>query len=253
MTQKVMGVEQRITLDTVEVRQGGPVGVRAAGGDQGADQVTTVSYAAALIVSRGSGPQSSRPRSTRRLRRSTPCGRSSATRTSIRRSTAPTWDRVGTELRPKAIAATNAGRVSRRAVATCSAASACRISRSSRRRPMRRADHVDLSGQPGFDARLRRSPTRRHRPSIPSGGAAAAGVHAGMDRAVDRRHAGRRRCSTDQLGMPPRLAQLEAWRLAVHAAARAVESHGGDHVHRRHRRGRRNESRSRAGPNAASR
>ena len=163
----------------------------------------------------------SRPKPTRRGRRSTRSGRSSRTAISIPRST---WRNGIASAR---ICVPRPSRRKHRASfapcsPTCSAASASRTSPSFPRRPTAPATTSISSGQPGFDVRL--IDRQLVVSSVdPDGGAAAAGVHAGMDRAEHRRQRRSRACwRASPSATPPRLAQVQAWRLAVHAAARPV-------------------------------
>ena len=123
------------------------------------------------------------------------------------------WDQVGAELRPKAIEAKTPGEF--RAVL---ADMLGRLGLSHfgviASTPDSPGDHVNLNGQPGFDVRLI---DRQLVVSFvdPEGGAAAAGVHAGwIVQSI-----GGTAVSTLLAGIPdatpPRLAQVQAWRLAI--------------------------------------
>ena len=205
--------------DLRRVRQGRTVRVRTAAGDQGPDQVKRAgTVVLALLI--GSAALAAET-FTRRPRPSTPSWKivaRHALRSRVRRRD------VGSRRHRTASQGCSghlAGRVARRACATCSAGSDCRISRSYPRRRIGPGDHVNLSGQPGFDVRL------IGRQLVvttvdPDGGAAAAGVHPGwMVQSI-----GGTPVATLLAGIaestPPRLAQLEAWRLARAAPARPV-------------------------------
>jgi carboxyl-terminal processing protease len=124
-----------------------------------------------------------------------------------------TWDRVGTELRPKAIAATTPGElrgILRDMLGRLGLSHFAVLPAT----PDRPGEHVNLSAQPGFDVRL------MGRQLVvtavdPDGGAAAAGVRPGWivqsigGTPVTTLLAG----IAD--GTPPRIAQIEAWRLIV--------------------------------------
>jgi carboxyl-terminal processing protease len=123
------------------------------------------------------------------------------------------WDRVSTELRPKAIAAATTGElrgVLRDMLGRLGLSHFAVIPAT----PDSPSQHLDLGAEPGFDIRL---VDRQLMVSSvdPDGGAAAAGVHAGwIVQAI-----GGTPVSTVLAGvtgeMPPRLAQVEAWRAAV--------------------------------------
>ena len=123
------------------------------------------------------------------------------------------WDRVGTELRPKAIAATTAGElrgVLRDMLARLGLSHFAVIPAT----PDSPTDHVDLAAEPGFDTRL--IDGQLVVTSIePDGGAAATGVHTGwiVDAIGGTPVAGPLAKVTE--GAAPRIAQLEAWRFAV--------------------------------------
>jgi carboxyl-terminal processing protease len=123
------------------------------------------------------------------------------------------WDRVNAELRPRAIAATTPGElrgVLREMLGRLNLSHFAVIPAT----PDAPNDHVDLSAEPGFDTRL-----VNHSLLVssvePDGGAMAAGVHAGwIVQAIDGTPAAKLlEPVTD--AMPPRLAQVEAWRIAV--------------------------------------
>jgi carboxyl-terminal processing protease len=124
-----------------------------------------------------------------------------------------TWDRVGTELRPKAIAATTPGElrgVLRDMLGRLGLSHFAVLPAT----PDRPGEHVNLSAQPGFDVRL------MGRQLVvtavdPDGGAAAAGVRPGwIVQSI-----GGTPVTTLLAGIadstPPRIAQIEAWRLTV--------------------------------------
>jgi carboxyl-terminal processing protease len=123
------------------------------------------------------------------------------------------WDRVGKELRPKAVAAATPGelRATLRDLLGRLGLSHFAVIPSTPDAP---SDHVDISAEPGFDTRL-----IDHQLVVssvdPDGGAAAAGVQPGwIVESIDGTPAA---TVLDRVkdGMPPRLAQLEAWRAAV--------------------------------------
>jgi carboxyl-terminal processing protease len=123
------------------------------------------------------------------------------------------WDRVGAELRPKAIEARTPGEF-RAVLADMLGRLGLSHFAVIPSTPDNPGDHVNLSGEPGFDVRL--IDGQLVVSSVdPEGGAAAAGVHAGWivqsigGTPVSALLAG----ITDRT--PPRLAQLQAWRLAV--------------------------------------
>ena len=124
-----------------------------------------------------------------------------------------TWDRVGTELRPKAIAATTPGElrgILRDMLGRLGLSHFAVLPAT----PDRPGEHVNLSAQPGFDVRL------MGRQLVvttvdPDGGAAAAGVRPGwIVQSI-----GGTPVTTLLAGIadstPPRIAQIEAWRLTV--------------------------------------
>ena len=123
------------------------------------------------------------------------------------------WDRVASELRPKAIAATTPGElraVLREMLGRLGLSHFAVIPAT----PDAPNDHVDLSAQPGFDTRL--IDRQLVVSSVdPDGGAAAAGVHAGwIVTAIDGTPAAKLLAPVTD-AMPPRIAQVEAWRAAV--------------------------------------
>lgn len=123
------------------------------------------------------------------------------------------WDRVGTELRPRAIAAATPGElrgVLRDMLGRLGLSHFAVIPAS----PDSPADHVDLGSEPGFDTRL--VDGQLVVTSIePDGGAAAAGVHTGwiVDAIGGTPVATPLEKVTESAA--PRIAQLEAWRFAV--------------------------------------
>jgi carboxyl-terminal processing protease len=124
-----------------------------------------------------------------------------------------TWDRVSTELRPKAIAATTPGefRGVLREMLGRLGLSHFAVIPATADNP---GDRANLSGQPGFDVRL--IDRQLVVSSVDSdGGAAAAGVRPGwIVQSI-----GGTTVATLLAGIadstPPRIAQLEAWRLTV--------------------------------------
>ena len=123
------------------------------------------------------------------------------------------WDRARTELRPKAIAATTPGElraVLRDMLGRLGLSHFAVIPAT----PDTPTDHVDLSAEPGFDTRL--IDRQLVVSSIEAdGGAAAAGVHTGwIVESIDGTPASRLLQAIGD-AMPARLAQVEAWRLAV--------------------------------------
>lgn len=123
------------------------------------------------------------------------------------------WDLVGRELRPKAVAAPTPGEF-RAVLADMLGRLGLSHFAVIPGSPDGPSDHTDLSGQPGFDVRL------VDRQLVvttvdPDGGAAAAGVHPGW--IVER--VGDTQVSTLLARIaenaPERIAQLEAWRLAL--------------------------------------
>jgi carboxyl-terminal processing protease len=123
------------------------------------------------------------------------------------------WDRVSTELRPRAIAAATQGElraVLRDMLGRLGLSHFAVISAT----PDAPTDHTDLAAEPGFDVRL-----IEHQLVVSSveedGGASAAGVHSGwVVESIDGTPAATLlEPVTDAI--PPRMAQVEAWRLAV--------------------------------------
>jgi carboxyl-terminal processing protease len=123
------------------------------------------------------------------------------------------WDRVNKELRPKAVAASTPGElraVLRDMLGRLGLSHFAVIPAS----PDAPTDHQDLSAEPGLDTRL-----VDHQLVVssiePGGGAAAAGVHSGwIVESIDGTPAAKLlEPVTD--AMPPRIAQVEAWRSAV--------------------------------------
>jgi carboxyl-terminal processing protease len=123
------------------------------------------------------------------------------------------WDRVGAELRPKAIAASTPGElrgVLRDMLSRLGLSHFAVIPAT----PDSPADRVDLGAEPGFDTRL--IDGQLVVTAIePDGGAAAAGVHTGwiVDAIGGTPVAGALEKVTESAA--PRIAQLEAWRFAV--------------------------------------
>ena len=122
------------------------------------------------------------------------------------------WDRVGTELRPKAIAATTAGElrgVLRDMLGRLGLSHVAVIPAT----PDSPTDRVDLGAEPGFDTRL--IDGQLVVTSIePDGGAPATGVHTGwiVEAIGGTPVAGPLAKVTE--GAAPRIAQREAWRFA---------------------------------------
>ena len=123
------------------------------------------------------------------------------------------WEQARSELRPKALAAKNAGElraVLRDLLARLGLSHFAIIPSS----PDAPGDHTDLSGQPGFDVRL----VDRHIVVFKvddDGGAAAAGVHAGWILSKIDGTAVDSLLKDIQEGTPDNIAQLQAWRLAT--------------------------------------
>jgi carboxyl-terminal processing protease len=123
------------------------------------------------------------------------------------------WERLGAELRPKAIDAKTAGEF-RAVLADLLGRLGLSHFAVIPSTPDSPADHGNISGQPGFDVRL--IDRQLVVTSVdPDGGAAAAGVQPGwIVRSI-----GGTEVSTLLAAIPdstpPRLAQLQAWRLAV--------------------------------------
>lgn len=123
------------------------------------------------------------------------------------------WDRAGSELRPKAIAATTPGElrgVLREMLGRLGLSHFAVIPAT----PDAPNDHVDLSAQPGFDTRL--IDRQLVVSSVdPDGGAAAAGVRPGwIVTAIEGTPAAALLAPITD-AMPPRIAEVEAWRAAV--------------------------------------
>ena len=123
------------------------------------------------------------------------------------------WERVGADLRPKAVDAKTPGEF-RAVLADMLGRLGLSHFAVIPSTPDNPGDRANLSGQPGFDVRL--IDRQLVVSSVdPEGGAAAAGVHAGW--IVQR--IGATTVSTLLAAIPdstpPRLAQLQAWRLAV--------------------------------------
>jgi carboxyl-terminal processing protease len=124
-----------------------------------------------------------------------------------------TWDRVATELRPKAVAASTPGElrgVLRDMLGRLGLSHFAVIPAT----PDNPADHVNLSGQPGFDVRL--IDRQLIVSSVdPDGGAAAAGVRPGwIVESVGGTPVATLLAAIAE-NTPPRIAQLEAWRLMI--------------------------------------
>jgi len=123
------------------------------------------------------------------------------------------WDRVGTDLRPRAVEARTQGEL-RAVLADMLGRLGLSHFAVIPSTPDNPGDHVNLSAQPGFDVRL--IDRQLVVSSVdPDGGAAAAGVHAGwIVQSI-----GGTPVSDVLTGIPettpPRLAQLQAWRLTV--------------------------------------
>jgi carboxyl-terminal processing protease len=123
------------------------------------------------------------------------------------------WDRVGADLRPKAIEARTPGEF-RAVLADMLGRLGLSHFAVIPSTPDNPGDFVNLSGEPGLDVRM--IDQQLVVSSVdPDGGAAAAGVHAGwIVQSI-----GGTPVSTLLAGIadntPPRLAQLQAWRLAV--------------------------------------
>ena len=123
------------------------------------------------------------------------------------------WDLAGKELRSKALGASTPGEfraVLRDMLGRLGLSHFAVIPAS----PDSPSDHRSGGSEPGFDVRLINQQLVVSSVE-PAGGAAAAGVHAGW---IVERIDGTpvtRLLSTTPEGTPPRLAQLEAWRLAV--------------------------------------
>ena len=227
VTQQVMGIEQKITLTMVEYDNVARLGVRAAG--------------------RRSRPSSSETRPRRRVGRcSLACCSPSCCRHArgldrdlqgggdVRRGLE---DRQGQPLRSRVRRGEMGSRRGRAPAEGRRGEDPGRVPRGARRharppRPLALRRHSLDARQPGRP----RQPERPARVRRPADRSATRRLlrrsrrrrrrrrrSPGMDRAEHRR---RRRCPTLLAGIPeatpPRLAQLQAWRLAVHAAARPV-------------------------------
>jgi carboxyl-terminal processing protease len=123
------------------------------------------------------------------------------------------WEQARAELRPKALAANNAGdlRTVLRDLLARLGLSHFAIIPSTPDAP---GDESDLTGQPGFDVRL----VDHHIVVLnvdEDGGAAAAGVHAGWIVSKIRGTAVDTLLADIQQGTPDNIAQLQAWRLAA--------------------------------------
>ena len=123
------------------------------------------------------------------------------------------WDRVNAELRPKAIAAATPGElrgVLRDMLGRLGLSHFAVIPAT----PDAPNDRADLGAEPGFDTRL-----IDHQLVVssiePDGGAAAAGVHAGWTVASIDGVPSAKLLEAITDAMPPRIAQVEAWRVAV--------------------------------------
>ncbi|HEX9367210.1 MAG TPA: S41 family peptidase [Vicinamibacterales bacterium] len=123
------------------------------------------------------------------------------------------WDQIGADLRPKAVEAKTPGEF-RAVLADMLGRLGLSHFAVIPSTPDSADDHFNLSGEPGFDVRL--IDRQLVVSSVdPEGGAAAAGVHAGwIVQSI-----GGSSVSTLLAGIPeatpPRLRQLQAWRLAV--------------------------------------
>ncbi len=123
------------------------------------------------------------------------------------------WDQIGKELRPKALAATTAGEfrsVLRDMLGRLGLSHFAVIPSS----PDSPSEHRSGGSEPGFDVRLINQQLVVSSVD-PAGGAAAAGVHAGwvVDR-IDGAPVATLLAGIAE-GTPARIAQLEAWRLAI--------------------------------------
>lgn len=133
------------------------------------------------------------------------------------------WDRANAELRPKAVAATTPGElrsVLRDMLGRLGLSHFAVIPAT----PDAPDDHVDLSAQPGFDTRL--IDRQLVVSSVdPDGSAASAGVHSGwIVTAIDGAPVARLLASITD-AMPPRIAEVEAWRAAVTHLRGPYDSH----------------------------
>jgi carboxyl-terminal processing protease len=123
------------------------------------------------------------------------------------------WERVGAELRPKAVEAKTPGEF-RAVLADMLGRLGLSHFAVIPSTPDAPGDRADLTGQPGFDVRM--IDRQLVVSSVePDGGAAAAGVHAGwIVQTIDATSASAILAPIADT-TPPRLAQLQAWRLAV--------------------------------------
>jgi carboxyl-terminal processing protease len=123
------------------------------------------------------------------------------------------WERLGAELRPKAIDAKTAGEF-RAVLADLLGRLGLSHFAVIPSTPDSPADHGNISGQPGFDVRL--IDRQLVVTSVdPDGGAAAAGVQPGwIVRSIGGTEVSTLLAAIPE-STPPRLAQLQAWRLAV--------------------------------------
>jgi hypothetical protein len=157
------------------VRQGGPVRVRAAADDQGTDQVKRFAAVALIAAVALAAPAAADVyKAAETFDAVWTIVRDSHFDPAFDRSA---WDRVGAELRPRAIAATTPGElrgVLREMLGRLGLSHFAVIPAS----PDSPTDRVDLGAEPGFDTRL--IDGQLVVTSIePDGGAAAAGVHTG--------------------------------------------------------------------------
>ena len=123
------------------------------------------------------------------------------------------WERLGAELRPKAIEAKTAGEF-RAVLADLLGRLGLSHFAVIPSTPDSPADHGNISGQPGFDVRL--IDRQLVVTSVdPDGGAAAAGVQPGwIVQSIGGTEVSTLLAAIPE-STPPRLAQLQAWRLAV--------------------------------------
>lgn len=124
------------------------------------------------------------------------------------------WDRVGADLRPKAIEAKTPGEF-RAVLADMLGRLGLSHFAVIPSTPDTPGDHAGLNGQPGFDVRL--IDTQLVVTSVDAeGGAAAAGVHAGwIVQSIGGTPVSAMLAGLTAENTPPRLAQLQAWRLAL--------------------------------------
>lgn len=124
-----------------------------------------------------------------------------------------TWDRAGAKLRPKAIEAKTSGEF-RAVLADMLGRLGLSHFAVIPSTPDNPGDHVSRNGEPGFDVRL--IDRQLVVSSVdPDGGAAAAGVHAGwIVQAIGGTPVSAMLADIPE-ATPPRLAQLQAWRLVV--------------------------------------